>query len=585
MRTASGFVAATCTAISFASASKSSVRATKSVSLFSSTSTATEPSWCTYDPIHPSDASRPARFSALAAPFLRRMSTALSRSPPHSCSALLQSIMPAPVRARSSATSFVGISFTEVIASFPFHVLIKTPPSRREARGRRSVVQHTELLRLAPANRLCRGGRFFRLHPSGNRLGLGPPFAPRRPLLAVAVHVRLARLRRVRRAFAFLTRTRLPQRHLAARLGDYVRDRVRDQRDGANRVVVPRNRHGDQIRIGIRIHDRHHRNPQLVRLGDRDSLLLGVHHEQRTGQAAQVLDAREILVQLAALAIEQQLLLLGVVREVAIRRTLLQVLEPLDLLLDRLEVRKRAAEPALRHVERAAALGFRLQDPLELLFGAHEQHAFTLQHDVAQQLLRGFELAHRLLQIDDVDAGAFGEDEPPHLRIPAASLMAEVHTCFQQFLQLRLRHAIPFLGLFRRRSHFRCHPEAPGTQHRIKQRVSWCLVSGVWCQTDTRHQSPDTYLLLNWNRFRAPARPGFLRSTARGSRVSKPCSLSFLRCLSSASTSARAIPRRNAPACPVSPPPTTRAFTSNAPSVSVAVNGCWMCETSEGRGK
>src|SRR6266550_2463791 len=237
MRTARGLVAATCTAISFASALKSSVRATKSVSLFSSTSTATEPSWCTYDPIHPSDASRPARFSALAAPFLRRMSTALSRSPPHSCSALLQSIMPAPVRARSSAT------------------------------------------------------RFFGLHPGRDRFGLRAPLPPRRPLLAVALYIGLTGFGRVRRAFPFLARTRLPQRHLAARLGDYVRDRVRDQRDGANRVVVPRNRHGDQIRIGIRIHDRHHRNPQLVRLGDRDSLLLGVHHEQRTGQAAQVLDA------------------------------------------------------------------------------------------------------------------------------------------------------------------------------------------------------------------------------------------------------------------------------------------------------
>ncbi len=30
------------------------------------------------------------------------------------------------------------------------------------------------------------------------------------------------------------------------------------------------------------------------------------------------------------------------------------------------------------------------------------------------------------------------------------------------------------------------------------------------------------YRLLNWNRFRAPGRPGFFRSTARGSRVSSP---------------------------------------------------------------
>ena len=34
--------------------------------------------------------------------------------------------------------------------------------------------------------------------------------------------------------------------------------------------------------------------------------------------------------------------------------------------------------------------------------------------------------------------------------------------------------------------------------------------------------TPISYLLLNWNRFRAPGWPGFFRSTARGSRVNKP---------------------------------------------------------------
>ena len=48
----------------------------------------------------------PARFSALAMPFFRRISDALSMSPPASSRARLQSIIPAPVRARSSLTSF-----------------------------------------------------------------------------------------------------------------------------------------------------------------------------------------------------------------------------------------------------------------------------------------------------------------------------------------------------------------------------------------------------------------------------------------------------------------------------------------------
>ncbi len=38
------------------------------------------------------------------------------------------------------------------------------------------------------------------------------------------------------------------------------------------------------------------------------------------------------------------------------------------------------------------------------------------------------------------------------------------------------------------------------------------------------------YRLLNWNRLRAPGRPGFLRSTARGSRVMSPAARSLSRC-------------------------------------------------------
>ena len=55
-------------------------------------------------------------------------------------------------------------------------------------------------------------------------------------------------------------------------------------------------------------------------------------------QPAEVLDTREVLVELDALAVEQQLLLLGVIREVAVRRALLQVLQPLDLALGPLGV-------------------------------------------------------------------------------------------------------------------------------------------------------------------------------------------------------------------------------------------------------
>src|SRR5262249_14529892 len=55
-------------------------------------------------PISPSAAIRPAFFAALASPRLRNRSTACPIAPAVSCSADLQSIMPAPVRSRSSFT-------------------------------------------------------------------------------------------------------------------------------------------------------------------------------------------------------------------------------------------------------------------------------------------------------------------------------------------------------------------------------------------------------------------------------------------------------------------------------------------------
>src|SRR5436309_12586586 len=138
--------------------------------------------------------------------------------------------------------------------------------------------------------------------------------------------------------------------------------------------------------------------------------------------------------------------------------TLFRSLQPLDLLLDGLEVRARAAQPALGDVERPAALRLRLEDVLELFLGADEQDVLTLQHHPAEQLLRGLDLAQRLLEVDDVDPRPLGENEPAHLGIPAARLMAEMDARFQQILQLRLRHALPFVGSIRRRRHLARYP-------------------------------------------------------------------------------------------------------------------------------
>jgi len=77
-----------------------------------------------------------------------------------------------------------------------FHSIIKTPPSRREARGGGRVFHLRQLLRFSPV--LTGSAGVARCFIGRDRLRLRTPLAPRRPLLAVAIHVRLARLGRIR---------------------------------------------------------------------------------------------------------------------------------------------------------------------------------------------------------------------------------------------------------------------------------------------------------------------------------------------------------------------------------------------------
>ena len=60
-------------------------------------------------PDEPSDVARPAFLAALASPFFRKIVVASSKFPPASSSAVLQSIMPAPVWSRSFFTSLAVI--------------------------------------------------------------------------------------------------------------------------------------------------------------------------------------------------------------------------------------------------------------------------------------------------------------------------------------------------------------------------------------------------------------------------------------------------------------------------------------------
>src|SRR5262249_50052125 len=108
--------------------------------------------------------------------------------------------------------------------------------------------------------------------------------------------------------------------------------------------------------------------------------------------------------------------------------------EAVDRLLDRLEVRQHAAEPARVHVERAAALGLLADRVLRLFLRADEEDLSALRGQIADEVVGVAEELHGLLEIDDVDAVPRAEDVRLHLGVPPARLVAEVDARLEQVL-------------------------------------------------------------------------------------------------------------------------------------------------------
>ena len=151
------------------------------------------------------------------------------------------------------------------------------------------------------------------------------------------------------------------------------------------------------------------------------------------GVFGQVADTAERLVQLVELALLEEELLLG---EAAVRRVLevelLELLHAREALGDRLEVGEESTEPALVDVGLADARRLLGEDFLGLLLGADEEDGAAVGDRLLDELVRLVDVRQRLLQVDDVDAAALGEDEALDFRVPPAGLVSEVDAAVEQ---------------------------------------------------------------------------------------------------------------------------------------------------------
>ena len=92
--------------------------------------------------------------------------------------------------------------------------------------------------------------------------------------------------------------------------------------------------------------------------------------------------------------------------ELALGLVALEVVQAPDALVDRLEVREQAAEPAVVDVRHAGALRDLLDGVARLLLRADEEDRAAAAGELGGELLRLVEQPLRLQQVDDVDAAS-----------------------------------------------------------------------------------------------------------------------------------------------------------------------------------
>ena len=189
----------------------------------------------------------------------------------------------------------------------------------------------------------------------------------------------------------------------------------------------------DLVGVAVGVEDGDHRDAQLAGLVDGEVLLLGVDDPDGLGKLAHVTDTAEVLGQLVLLAREHEQLFLGQAGAAGLVEVHgLELLEAGDALGDGLEVGEHATEPTLvdvGHANPARLLGDGL---LGLLLRADEEDLTTLGHGLLDEGVGLVDVGQRLVQVDDVDAIALGEDETLHLRVPATGLVSEVNSALEQ---------------------------------------------------------------------------------------------------------------------------------------------------------
>jgi len=161
------------------------------------------------------------------------------------------------------------------------------------------------------------------------------------------------------------------------------------------------------------------------------ALAVRIDDEDRRGRALQLAHPGEVPIEMLELVVKALRVLLRHRREVATLFALVQLIEPIDALLDRHEVGEEATEPALIDEVHTGALCLLRDRLLGLLLGPDEEDRLAAGDRLADRVQGDVEPLDRLGEVDDVDPVALREDEAAHLGIPTTGLVSEVDTGFE----------------------------------------------------------------------------------------------------------------------------------------------------------
>src|SRR5690606_9098835 len=334
---------------------------------------------------------RPAFLAAFRPLALRRSSMALSMSPSASTNAFLQSIMPRPVRSRSSLTIPAVILAILLPLQMQKNFNYTNPISKK--RG------------VAP---------LFLCHVAGNSgAGCSTTFAGSCSV-SVADFDELA-----------VTANRIK---VATPFDAGIGYSGSVQLDGANGVIISGDREVDTVGVAVGVDHADDRNAQVVGFGDGNTLVVHIDHEQRIRQAAHVLDTPDAALKLLFGTTQHQCFFLGQTVESTVLLLGCQVAQALDRATDGFVVGQHAAEPAVINIRHASALRLLLDDLASSTLGAYEQYLLLARGEILDLVQRGIHSRYGVFEVDDMNLVAGAEDELLHFRVPVAGLVTEVDT-------------------------------------------------------------------------------------------------------------------------------------------------------------